>query len=46
MKWEGGKASGLDGIAVEILKYDDVYTAGYLVRVFYRRMGTGVVSDD
>ena len=46
MKWEGGKASGLDGIGVEILKYDDVCTAGHLVRIFYRRMETGVVSDD
>ena len=46
MKWEGGKASGLDGIAVEILKYDDVCTVGCLVRIFYRRMETGVVSDD
>ena len=45
-KMKGGKAAGMDGIAVEMLKNGCINIIDWLLRIFNKCMESGVVPED
>ena len=43
---KGGKAAGIDGIVVEMLKNGGISIINWLLRIFNKCMESGVVPDD
>ena len=45
-KMKGGKAAGMDGIVVEMLKKGGISIIDWLLRIFNKCMESGVVPED
>ena len=45
-KMKGGKAAGMDGIVVEMLKNGGITIIDWLLRIFNKYMESGVVPED